>query len=42
MQGVVGFIDELNERIGRWVSWLTLVMVLLYHSNDFGAVYAIV
>lgn len=29
MQGVVCFIDELNERVGRWVSWLTLVMVLL-------------
>jgi TRAP-type mannitol/chloroaromatic compound transport system permease small subunit len=29
MHGAVAFIDALNERIGRWVSWLTLFMVLL-------------
>lgn len=29
MQGLVAVIDGLNERVGRWVSWLTLVMVLL-------------
>lgn len=29
MQGVVGFIDGVNERVGRWVSWLTLAMVLV-------------
>lgn len=29
MQPIVGFIDALNERVGRAVSWLTLLMVLL-------------
>ena len=29
MQGLIAFIDNLNERIGRVVSWLTLAMVLL-------------
>lgn len=29
MAGFVAFIDGLNDRIGRVVSWLTLIMVLL-------------
>jgi TRAP-type mannitol/chloroaromatic compound transport system permease small subunit len=29
MHGLIGAIDGLNERVGRWVSWLTLLMVLL-------------
>ena len=29
MQGFISAVDGLNERVGRWVSWLTLAMVLL-------------
>jgi TRAP-type mannitol/chloroaromatic compound transport system permease small subunit len=36
MQGLLalsGFIDRMNEKVGRWTAWLVLVAVLISAGN---------
>lgn len=35
MERLAFWIDQLNERVGQWVSWLTLALVLLVFVNVF-------
>lgn len=35
MERLASWIDQLNERVGQWVSWLTLALVLLVFVNVF-------
>ena len=35
MERLASWIDQINERVGQWVSWLTLALVLLVFVNVF-------
>lgn len=35
MERFASWIDQINERVGQWVSWLTLALVLLVFVNVF-------